>query len=176
VPTSATFRVPYWPAFAATAALAPLGVILVALRIDQLAHLMVGPAVAAVVVQLTLLVTLGVMVAARFEYLTLYRLELDVMQLSGRSTLKSWTFPLSEVEGIVPGWLRPWWSADHNRYVVKLSDGARLFIWSGKGLSEFLECVGIAEPRLRLDEEDRTNRTERSRGRSGFGKGRHTLP
>jgi hypothetical protein len=169
VPTSASFRVPYWPAFAATAALAPLGIVLVALWIDDLAHLMVGgPALAVVVTQLTLIMAVGAIVAARFEYLTLYRLELQASEVSGRSTLKSWTFSLSDIESIVPGWVRPWWSADHNRYVVRLSDGPRLFIWSGKGLNEFLDCVAVVEPRLRLGEAERDNRAERSRGKSGF--------
>ena len=167
----ASFRVPYWPAFAATATLAPLGVVLVALWIDGLAHLMVaGPALAVVVVQLVLLVTAGAVVAGRFEYLTLYRLDLDGLQVSGRSTLKSWDFSLSEVEAIVPGWTRPWWSADHNRYVVELAGGGRLFVWSGKGLRAFLDCVAACEPRLRITEEHRS-RAERSRGRSGFRSG-----
>lgn len=166
---SASFRVPYWPAFAATAVFAPLGIVLVALWIDFLAHLMVaGPALAVVVVQLTLLVTLFAVVAGRFEYLTLYRLELDGRQVSGRSTLKSWAFTLSEVEAIVPGWTRPWWIADHNRYVLELAGGGRLFIWSGKGLSQFLDCVAASEPRLRITEEHRPARAERSVGRSGF--------
>jgi len=127
--------------FSATAALAPLGIVFVAILIDDSAHLMVGPSLAVVVAQLALLVILCGVVALRFEYLTLYRLDLDAGQLSGRSTLRSWTFSLSEVEAIVPGWVRPWWAADHNRYVVKLANGPRLFIWSGKGLSEFLERV-----------------------------------
>jgi hypothetical protein len=169
VPTSPSFRVPYWPAFAATAALAPTGVVLVALWIDDLAHLMAGgPALTVVVTQLTLIMAVCAIVAARFEYLTLYRLELRASQVIGRSTLKSWTFSLSDIEAIVPGWVRPWWSADHNRYLVKFADGPRLFIWSGKGLSEFLDCVGDAEPRLRLGDDERPNRAERSRGRSGF--------
>jgi hypothetical protein len=169
VPTSASFRVPYWPAFATTAALAPLGIVLVALWIDDLAHLMVGgPALAVVVTQLTLIMAVGAIVATRFEYLTLYRLELEASEVSGRSTLRSWTFSLSDIEEIVPGWVRPWWSADHNRYLVKLTDGPRLFIWSGKGLNEFLDCVAAAEPRLRLGEAERDNRAERSRGKSGF--------
>jgi hypothetical protein len=169
VPTSASFRVPYWPAFATTAALAPLGIVLVALWIDDLAHLMVGgPALAVVVTQLTLIMAVGAIVATRFEYLTLYRLELEASEVSGRSTLRSWTFSLSDIEEIVPGWVRPWWSADHNRYLVKLTDGPRLFIWSGKGLTEFLDCVAAAEPRLRLGEAERDNRAERSRGKSGF--------
>jgi hypothetical protein len=169
VPASASFKVPYWPAFAATAALAPLGIVLVALWIDDLAHLMVGgPALAVTVTQLTLIMALGAIVAARFEYLTLYHLELRASQVIGRSTLKSWTFSLSDIEAIVPGWVRPWWSADHDRYVVKFADGPRLFIWSGKGLNEFLDCVGAAEPRIRLGQTERPNRAERSRGRSGF--------
>lgn len=107
-----------------TAALAPLGVVLVALWIDDLAHLMVGgPALTVVVTQLTLIMAVCAIVAARFEYLTLYRMELRASQVIGRSTLKSWTFSLSDIEAIVPGWVRPWWSADHNRYVVKFADG-----------------------------------------------------
>jgi hypothetical protein len=141
----------------------------VLLRIDELAHLMaMGPAFAATVAQLTLVLAMVVLVGFRFEYLTLYRLELDLEVVSGRSTLKSWTLPLSEVEAIVPGWDRPWWRADRNRYVVKLADGRRLFIWSGKGLDQFLECIGGAEPRLRLSAHDRANRAERARGKSGF--------
>jgi hypothetical protein len=166
---AASFRVPYWPAFAATAGLAPIGIVLVLLRIDDLAHLMVvGPALAATVAQLTLVVTTVAIVAVRFEYLTLYRLELDLQIVSGRSTLKSWTFPLSEVEAIVPGWDRPWWSADRDRYVVRLTDGRRLFIWSGKGLDQFFECIGEAEPRLRPSADDGAKRGERARGKSGF--------
>lgn len=167
VPSSATFRVPYWPVFAATAALAPLGIVLVAFLIDDLTHLMSGASFAVVLAQLILLVTVCGVVAVRFEYLTLYRLELDAEEVNGRSTLKTWTFSLSEVEAIEPGWIRPWWVADHNRYVVKLSDGMRLYIWSGKGLSEFLELIAMAEPRLRIGD-GLPNRAERSRGRSGF--------
>ena len=45
---SASFRAPYWAAFAATVALAPLGIVVVALWIDYLAHLMDGAALAVV--------------------------------------------------------------------------------------------------------------------------------
>ena len=110
--------------------------------------------------------------ASRFEYFTLYRMELDAGRIRGRSTLKSWDFSLSEVEAIVPGWARPWWIADHNRYVVQLAGGGRLFIWSGKGLDDFLQCVAAEEPRLGLEDGFRSNRVERSRGRSGFEAGR----
>ena len=82
MPSTASFRVPYWPVFAATAALAPLGIVFVALLIDQSAHLMVGPSLAVVVAQLSLIVILCGVVALRFEYLTLYRLDLDVAQLA----------------------------------------------------------------------------------------------
>ena len=148
--------------------MAPLGIVLLAIWIDYLAHLMDGAALAVVVVQLVLLVAVSGIAASRFEYLTLYRLELDAGQIRGRSTLKSWAFSLSDVEAIVPGWLRPWWTADHNRYVVEFAGGGRLFIWSGKGLDDFLECVAAEEPRLGQKVEFRQNRVERSRGRSGF--------
>ena len=121
VSASASFRAPYWAAFAATAAVAPLGIVVVALWIDYLAHLMNGAALAVVAAQVVLLVGVSGVAASRFEYFTLYRLELDAGRIRGRSTLKSWDFSLSDVEAIVPGWARPWWIVDHNRYVVQLA-------------------------------------------------------
>jgi hypothetical protein len=168
VRSSVSFRVPYWPVFASTAALAPFGIVGLALAIDYQAHLMAGASLAVVTAQLILLGTVCSIAAVRFQYLILYKLELGASQIHGRSTLRCWTLLLSEVESIVPGWSRPWWVADHNRYVVKLTSGARLFIWNGKGIGEFLDSVATAEPRLRVDDKDRDNRAERSRGRSGF--------
>ena len=166
---TASFRVPYWPFFAATAALTPLGLVLASLWLDDRAKLTTSvDGIAVVVIQLVLLVTVSAWVVGRFQYLTLFRLELDDGVIRGRSVLKAWSFQLSEVEAIVPGWRTLWWRADHNRYVVRRATGGNLFIWCGKGLIEFLRCVGTVEPRLGPKEEDGTSRVERSRGRSGF--------
>jgi hypothetical protein len=127
-----------------------------------------GVGTALVVVQLVLLVIAGAWVVARFLYLTLYRLELDRAAIRGRSVLKAWNIQLSDIEAVVPGWRTSWWRADHNRYVVKLRNRGDLFIWCGKGLIDFLRCVGDADERLAQSSEDDPNRVERRRGRSGF--------
>ena len=166
---SASFRVPYWPFFATTAALTPLGLVLACLWLDERARLTTtGTGIAVVVVQLLLLVIVSAWVVGRFQYLTLFRLELDDGVINGRSVLKAWCLPLSEVEAIVPGWRTSWLRSDHNRYVVRRATGGDLFIWCGKGLTEFLRCVGSVQPRLAPNEEDGTSRVERARGRSGF--------
>lgn len=165
----ASFRVPYWTAFAATAALAPLGIASICLWIDDLAHLTgSGSSLALVVGQLAIISMAGLLAAIRFEYLTLYHLELDAAGITGRSTLKSWRLSFSDVDAIVPGWRRPWWRADFSRYVVRLANGDHLFIWRAKGLAQFLDCIGTVEPRLRLSDECRSSSVERSRGKSGF--------
>lgn len=127
-----------------------------------------GNGIVVVVVQMVLLVTVSAWVVGRFQYLTIFQLELDDAVIRGRSVLKAWTLQLSEVEAIVPGWRTSWWRADHNRYVVKRATGGDLFIWCGKGLTEFLKYVGSVEPRLGPKDEDGASRVERARGRSGF--------
>ena len=163
------FRVPHWPFFALTAALVPFGFVSACFWLDDMARLMTrADAIALVVIQLILLLTAGAWLVYRFQYLTLYRLELDGDAIRGRSVLKVWNIQLSEIEAIIPGWRTSWWRADHNRYVVKRASDGDLFIWCGKGLIDFLKCVGVVDPRLAPNENDGTSRVERARGRSGF--------
>lgn len=165
----ATFRVPHWPLFALTAALAPVSFVSVCVWLDDAAGLTsTTAATALVVVQSLLLFTAAAWVVVRFQYLTLYRLELDGMVLRGRSVLKVWNIRLSDIEAVVPGWRASWWRADHSRYVVKRKNQGDLFIWCGKGLIDFLLCVGEADSRLGPNARDGTSRVETTRGRSGF--------
>ena len=166
----ATYRAPHWPLFAFTAALAPIVFVSVCAWLDDAVGLTATTTAgtALVVVQLLLLGTAGAWVGARFLYLTLYRLELDRTAIRGRSVLKPWNIQLSDIEAVVPGWRTSWWRADHNRYVVKLRNRDDLFIWCGKGLIDFLRCVGEADDRLAQTSGDDPNRVERGRGRSGF--------
>ncbi len=119
-------------------------------------------------VQLLLLLAGAAWIVTRFEYYTLVRVELHGGAIRGRSVLKTWTIQLPEIDALVPAWRTSWWRADHNRYLVRRSDQRDLFIWCGKGLIDFLKCVGELDPRLAPSEHDETSRVERGRGRSGF--------
>lgn len=164
-----TFRAPHWPLFALTGALVPLGFVSVCFWIDDIAGMnSTSGSIAVEAVQLTLLLAGAAWIVARFEYYTLFRLELDGRAIRGRSVLKTWTIQLSEIDSLAPGWRTSWWRADHNRYVLRRSTHGDLFIWCGKGLTDFLRCVGEVDPRLAPNENDRTSRVENGRGRSGF--------
>ena len=103
-----------------------------------------------------------------FAYRTLFRVDLADRAIRGRSLLRAWVIPISEIEHITPGWTKPWWRSNSNHYVVTRAHGLRLFIWCGKGLAELLSYVGKAEPRLAQRPEDGVSRTERSRSPNGF--------
>ncbi len=169
MPPSATFRAPHWPLFALTGVLAPLGFVTVCVWIDDVAGMNSTSASMVVeVVQLLLLVAAWTWIVAIFEYHTLFRVELHDRAIRGRSVFKTWTIQLSDIDAVVPGWRTSWWRADHNRYVVRRSTHEDLFIWCGKGLIDFLRCVGEVDPRLAPTENDPMSRVENGRGRSGF--------
>ena len=149
--------------------MAPIGIVSACFWLDDMARLTTrADAIAVVLIQMSLLVTASAWVVCRFQCLTLYRLELDGDVIRARSVLKAWNIQLSDIEGITPGWHKPWWTADHNRYVIEREECVDLFIWCGKGLIDFLECVGTVDPRLVPKQEDGTSRVERARGKSGF--------
>ncbi len=169
MPPRATFRAPHWPLFALTGALAPLGFISVCVWLDDLAGMNSSSGSMVVeALQLLLLLVGAAWIVARFEYHTLFRVELDGCAIRGRSVIKTWSIQLSEIDAVVPAWRTSWWRADHNRYVVRRSGHRDLFIWCGKGLNDFLKCVGEVDPRLAPSEHDEMSRVENGRGRSGF--------
>jgi hypothetical protein len=150
----ASYRVPYWAAFAWTLSLLALALLAVALWENDWASLF--------------LVAFVAFCLESFLHRTLYSLEIDAESIHGRSLLKHWELPLGEIEALVPGWRRPLWRRNSNMYIVKRRRGPRLLIWCGKGLHDFLTVVGTVEPRLQPSIEDDVSRAERSRGHSGF--------
>lgn len=152
---SASWRVPYWWVFVGTFDVLFIGFVTLSIW---------SGAPVAVVVWLVF----GAFTFDRFEYRTLYRLELEDDVLVCRSAVKRWRIPLSEVKSVIPGWRQPWWKKNGNVYVLSKNTGRPLYIWCGKGLFDFLTAIGSVEPDLMPRPEDGQSRVERSRGKSGF--------
>jgi hypothetical protein len=152
---SASYRVPYWWLFGGTFEVLLVGFIVLSIWIGSWGLLVFW-------------LLFGAFTFDRFEYRTLYRLDLVDDLLVGRSVVRRWTIPTADVTKITPGWRRAWWRRNRNVYFMTRTRGRPLYIWCGKGLFEFLTAIGSVQPELSPRPEDGQSRVERSKGKSGF--------
>lgn len=88
----ASYRVPYWRAFAVAVPLLLIGVIAAAIWVANWGSVV--------------LLAIAIIGLERFTFRTMYRVDFDEGGIHGRTLIKSWNIPLKQVIDVVPGWRR----------------------------------------------------------------------
>jgi hypothetical protein len=158
----ASYRVPYWPLFLGTF-LACCAVI--TFEMWEAGSLFVAsywsPGRWVVGVACTVFISWEVC-----EELTrvVYRVNLHDRVLYVRSTLIWRELPVEDLTAIS-------WGQRNHSYILRRRKGRPLYLWSAKGVYEFLRVLGQERPDLQIDENLWSKRVEKDIGRSGFSGG-----